>query len=154
MIARRAPLRPSAPPKRKSWLARSTKPIPQVNAVATKKRQARNAKRMRGAEYKAARAAAMERSGGRCEYEGIQTYSIVRLDRDTGKPVEDGRGYLVTDQSEVLVRCRETTRLQFHELRYPKSRPTTADDGLIYCYAHHMLTESKKLHKHGRPFRS
>ena len=139
MIARLAPLRPGAPPKRKSWLARSTKPIPQVNAAATKKRQARNAKRMRGAEYKAARAAAMERAGGRCEYTlfyGARTRS-------------EGQVEWIVEK-----RCEETTRLQFHELRYPKSRPTTADDGLIYCYAHHMLTESKKLHKHGRPFRS
>lgn len=135
MIARRAPLRPGAPPKRKSWLARSTKPIPQVNVDQTKRRRARNAKRMRGPEYKAAKAGAMQRAGGRCEYEVRAIYP------ESGRTLNP-------------VRCRETTRLQFHECSYARGRTLTADDGKIYCFAHHMLTESKKLHKHGRPFRS
>ena len=124
-MIRRSYLRPGAPPKRKSWLARSTKPIPQVNVEQTARRRARNAKRMRSPEYKAAKAGAMERAGGQCEY---------------------------TISGFGDCRCHETKRLQFHETCYSKFRPVTKDDGVILCYSHHMLAESKKPHKHGRPF--
>jgi hypothetical protein len=79
----------------------------------------------------------MQRSGGRCEY----TLFYGARTRDAGPTI------WATER-----RCEETTRLHFHELIYPKSRPLTAGDGLIYCYTHHMLTESRKLHKCGRPF--
>jgi hypothetical protein len=133
-MIRRSYLRPGAPPKRRSWLPRSTKRIPQVNVDQTRRRRARNAKRMRSPEYKAAKAGAMERSGRRCEFT-IEAISLPYF------------GVFAIPR-----RCEETKRLHFHEEVYPKTRPLTADDGKIYCYSHHMLTESKKPHKHGRPY--
>jgi hypothetical protein len=105
------------PQLKRSYIKRSTKPIPQINVDATKRRQARNRKRMRSPEYQAARAGAMERAGGRCELET--------------------RGY----------RCPETERLQFHEEKYPKGRILTADDGKMYCPSHHLWAERQKPHK-------
>lgn len=123
-MIRRKPLpRPSHPIKR-SWLKRGTKPIPQENIEATKRRRARNAKRMRSPEYKSARVGAMQRSGGRCEFEAPTTFGVLR--------------------------CPKRKRLQFHEERYRKVGPVTADDGKILCPPHHRLAESKKMHKWGK----
>lgn len=124
MIARHSFLKRGAPPKRKSWLKRSTKRIPQVNVGATRRRRARNAKRMRGPEYKAARAGAMERSGGQCEWE-VQILG----------PVEEKR------------RCPETRALHFHEEHYARGRILTAADGKMLCWSHHRRAEKQKPHK-------
>jgi hypothetical protein len=120
-MIRRSYLRPGAPPKRKSWLQRSTKPIPQVNVEQTKRRRARNAKRMRSPEYKAAKAGAMKRAGGRCEFEARTTTGILR--------------------------CPQTEHLQFHERSYARGRTLTSDDGQILCFAHHRRAERQKPHK-------
>ena len=89
---------------------------------------------MRGPEYKAARAGAMVRAGGRCEF--------VEVIRETVGPF--ARLYGQT------MRCPETTRLQFHEERYARGRILTADDGKILCPPHHRLAESNKPHKWGK----
>lgn len=102
------------------------------NPEATRKRRLRNQKRMRSPEYKAAKAGAMERSGGRCEFTQIVGYNAPnKID-----PVEK--------------RCEETGRLQFHEEHYARGRILTSDDGKIYCFAHHRLTEKQKPQKQHR----
>lgn len=79
---------------------------------------------MRSPEYKAARAGAMKRSGGRCEWE----------ERIFG-PVEEKR------------RCPETSGLHFHEEHYARGRILTAADGKMLCWPHHRRAEKRKPHK-------
>lgn len=116
-----------------STLPRSQKKIRQVNPEATRKRRLRNQKRMRSPEYKAARAGAIERSGGRCEF--VENFAPV------------------VPFVMAQLRCPETTRLQFHEKHYAPGRILTADDGEMLCPTHHRLAEKKKMHKwHRRAF--
>jgi hypothetical protein len=115
-----------------STVKRSTEPIPQMNVEATKKRRARNAKRMRGKEYQEARAGAIVRSGGRCEFTETRSYGFgSALQR-----FED--------------RCEYEGRLQFHEEHYARGRILTAADGKMYCPSHHRLAESQKPWKQHR----
>lgn len=116
-----------------STISSTRKAVRKQNPKATRKSRLRNQKRMRSPEYRAARAGALERSGGRCEFsENLHT--------DKTYPA------WVT----VVARCPETERLQFHEEHYARGRILTSDDGKIYCFAHHRLAEKQKPHKQHR----
>lgn len=128
-----------------STIAPSSKRIPQVNVEATARRRARNAKRMRGPEYKAARAGAMERAGGRCEFVVKTTIYPVPVIVPEGCGISNARAEFYEHE-----RCPETRRLHFHEEHYARGRILTADDGKIYCPPHHRFAESKKPHKWGK----
>ena len=134
-MIRRSYLKPGQPPKRKTWLKHGTKPIPQVNVAAKARRVKRNAKRMRSPGYRFARAGAMVRAGGRCEF--------VEVIRETTGPFARLYG-------QVTMRCPETMRLQFHEESYARGRILTADDGKMVCPPHHRYLESLKPHKQGK----
>lgn len=112
-----------------STAKRSTKPIPKVNVEATKKRRARNAKRMRGGEYQTARRGAIERAQGQCEFVN---------------------SYIAVTNHNAILRCEETERLQFHEEHYARGRILTKDDGKMLCPAHHRFLEKQKPHKQHR----
>lgn len=123
------------PPKPRKQLPRSTKPLPcstapiaKVNVKRTRKRQKNNAKRMRTPAYLAAKAERLLIAGNRCEY-------IVTA------PVLDRNNKVV---GERRARCIMTDELEFHEERYPKSRPIEARDGKIYCTTHHQYEEATK----------
>lgn len=122
-----------------STITSPKKAIRKENPDATRKRRLRNQKRMRSPEYLSARAGAMERSGGRCEF---IIWNIPKF--------EAGRDGVVREYGRYTERCEETERLQFHEIRYPKTRFVTRDDGEMLCPPHHRLKESRKLHKIGR----
>ena len=135
-MIRRSPLRSGAPPKRKSWLARSTEPIPQVNPKAKAKRKIGYRKMLRSKEYLAAKAEAMERAGNRCEWNDVDTHTGFSPRRDAFR--------------NVTPRCEMTTELDAHHLRYPKSRPIAVTDLVILCNWHHRQAESQKPHKWGK----
>jgi hypothetical protein len=134
VIARRTALRPGAPPKRKSWLARSTKPIPQVNVDRAARRAKQYQKMLASSAYKAAKAEAMVRAHNQCEYNAADMYGLCNL------------------RHGCLPRCDATEGLDAHHLRYPKVRPIAATDLVILCKWHHRREEGFKPHKHGRPF--
>ena len=128
-----------------STIKPSSKRIPQVNVEAAARRRARNAKRMRGPEYKAARVGAMERAGGRCEFVVKTTIYPVPVIVPEGCGISNARAEFYEHE-----RCPETTRLQFHEERYARGRILTADDGKMVCPPHHRYLESLKPHKQGK----
>lgn len=101
------------------------KPIPKSNPRQQAKRKAGYRKLLSGKEYKAARAEAMKRAEGQCEFMGTISNSI----------------------AAVPVRCVEMDRLQAHHLSYPKTRPLAASDLLIVCKWHHSRAESQKMGK-------
>lgn len=104
----------------------SSKPIRKVNPVAKAKRTARYRKMLSGKEYKAARAEAMERAQGMCEF-------TTRMRRG--------------EIGNFLFRCGQPKALHAHHLSYPKTRPLAASDLLIVCKYHHEYLESQKLGK-------
>jgi hypothetical protein len=95
--------------------------VKKVNTKAKAKRTARYRKMLASKEYRAAKAEAMERAGGRCEHTWFD-YNTRNL-------------------------CWATEDLQAHHLRYPKTRPLASTDLLIACKRHHEMLEAAKMHK-------
>lgn len=85
-----------------------------------------------GKEYKAARAEAMKRADGQCEF-------VTNVHGDPKYPAWVTR----------VVRCDTffPEDPHAHHLSYPKSRPLEASDLLIVCTYHHEYLESLKPHK-------
>ncbi len=126
----RPPLKRGAPPKRKSWLKRGTKPIPKVNKAAARRKHAKYRAFMQSARWKAIREAALLLAGGRCQH----TYAAV-VNADTLRPVAGcGRK-----------QCPETKRLTVHHLTYARfggrELPT---DLKVLCVTHHEAAEAEK----------
>lgn len=111
-----------------STVPRSTKAIRQVNPTAKAKRKAGYRKMLSGKEYRSARAEAMKRAMGRCEFTSRLPY---------------GDGYA----GNWMYRCENTDGLHAHHKSYPKSRPITGADLTICCKPHHEYLESQKLGK-------
>lgn len=119
------------PPPRKP-IAKSTKPIRKQNPVAKAKRVKRYKKEViGGADYKKAKAEAMERASLRLGY-----------------PVcEYAKQDIVPPFFEI---CEVSEGLQAHHLRYPKTRKIEASDLKMLCKYHHEIEEAKKPHKQNR----
>lgn len=74
-------------------------------------------------ESKAARQAALERAGGRCEYP--QARIGMRLD-------------------DLPIRCTATENLECHHVHYQRAGNENPDDFLVLCKEHHHLIESRQ----------
>lgn len=105
----------SSPPKRKSWLARSRKPIAKRGKTG-EKRRARYAKYLRSAAWKAKRAAAILRAEGECE----RCHEFVaHMERDVtfGSAVGPIRGpWRLIDGREARVHHKTYARFGGNEL--------------------------------------
>lgn len=128
----RKPLKPSGKPiarrnaARKTYLKHSTKRIRSVNPKAQAKRKIGYRKMLASKEYRSARAEAMERAQGMCEFTTRFRRGVV---------------------GSFLFRCGQPEALHAHHLSYPKSRPLEASDLLIVCKYHHEYLESQKIGK-------
>src|SRR4051812_7698313 len=95
--------------KRSAIRKRPRKPIRKVNPKAKAKRKIAYRKMLSGKEYKAARAAAFERAGDRCEF---------------GKQLNPALPETVYGWGLFWAeRCPETEHLHAHHKSYPKTRP-------------------------------
>lgn len=132
LLSRKSPRKPM---KRKSWMKKSSKPMPKRNPKKAAKRKAGYRKMLRSKEYLDAKAEAMERAGYRCEH--------------TGKVVVAWTTVVpgVKGSQTLWQRCISNSDLEAHHLRYPKSRKLRADDLKILCRFHHEYAESEKMHK-------
>lgn len=109
-----------------SSISKKPKPLRKSNPRRKAKRTALYRKMLAGKEYKAARAEAMERAQGNCEF-------TTRMRRG--------------EVGNFLFRCGQPEALHAHHLSYPKTRPLAASDLLIVCKFHHEYLESLKPHK-------
>src|SRR5688572_19334905 len=118
-------IRRGLPPRRKTYLKRSTKPVRPFNPDRAAKRLKKYRQFMASVAWQKIRQAKIEQAGGRCEM------------------------LLSFDGPER--RCPETTRLTVHHVTYRRfGGDELMTDLRCLCKTHHDLVESGKPHKQGR----
>jgi 5-methylcytosine-specific restriction endonuclease McrA len=124
---RKSPVKPRNPNKglkRSSWITRSTKPIPKVNAKRKAKREKAYKSFLSSAKWKQLRKEALQRAGYQCETEfqfspDISNYGM--------------------DYEWVVFRCPSTDRLHVDHLTYARfGGDELPEDLKVLCYDHHM----------------